>query len=196
MASMKKFKRRTEILAAALEIIAERGYYGTGMQDIAEAVGIRASSLYNHFSSKHEILATIMTTAMSDLLNQHARAIIGTHTPAEKLSATMAVHLQFHAERRLEIRVTNREISTLKEPERTLLTQLRRDYVNRWIRIIEDGIKTGDFSCPDPKIASYALVDMGMGVANWYRPDGPRSLSELQKSYCLMALQAVGVTEN
>lgn len=192
---MKKLTRRTEILAAALEIIAERGYYGTGMQDIAEAIGIRASSLYNHFSSKHEILATIMTTTMSDLLTQHARAIAGTTSPAEKLSATMAIHLQFHAERRLEIRVTNREISTLQDPDRTLLTQLRRDYVNRWIRIIEDGITAGDFSCPDPKIASYALVDMGMGVANWYRPDGPRSLAELQETYCRMALNAVGVTE-
>ena len=45
-------RRRDQIAAAALDLFDQRGYHATGMEDIAKAVGMRASSLYNHFSSK------------------------------------------------------------------------------------------------------------------------------------------------
>lgn len=189
---MKTYDRRVEIAEAAMPLFADRGYYGTGMQDIAAAIGIKASSLYNHYSSKHEILAFIMTTAMTDMLNTHARCLAGMHTPTEKLGATVATHMEFHAHRRLETQITNREISHLKDPDRTQLRRMRKDYVNRWIEIITEGMETGEFTCEDPKITAYALIDMGIGVCNWYRPDGQVELEILKVIYKEMALRMVG----
>ena len=45
---MAKSSRRVQIAAAALELFDERGYYGAGMGDVAKAVGMGTSSLYNH----------------------------------------------------------------------------------------------------------------------------------------------------
>ena len=50
MASTKK-----EILDQALDLFSENGYHGTSMREIAAAVGIKGSSLYNHFEGKEAI---------------------------------------------------------------------------------------------------------------------------------------------
>ncbi len=48
--------RKEEILYAALELAAENGMKGVSMSQIADKVGIKAPSLYNHFKSKDEIV--------------------------------------------------------------------------------------------------------------------------------------------
>jgi AcrR family transcriptional regulator len=50
------------ILDAALDLFAERGYFGTSMRQIARAVGVRESALYHHFESKQAVFRQILTT--------------------------------------------------------------------------------------------------------------------------------------
>ena len=48
------------ILEKALELFSQSGYHGVSVRDIARAVGIRESSLYNHFVNKQDIFDTIV----------------------------------------------------------------------------------------------------------------------------------------
>ena len=48
--------RKEDIIYATLELAAEGGMKGVSMSQIAEKVGIKAPSLYNHFKSKDEII--------------------------------------------------------------------------------------------------------------------------------------------
>ena len=48
--------RKEEIIHATLELAAENGMKGVSMSQIADKVGIKAPSLYNHFRSKDEII--------------------------------------------------------------------------------------------------------------------------------------------
>lgn len=51
---------REKIVEAALELFSQRGYDGVSVRDIARAVGIRESSLYNHFANKRAIFDGIV----------------------------------------------------------------------------------------------------------------------------------------
>ena len=70
---------RDEILDHAARLFTSRGYAGTSTRDIAEAVGIRQSSLYYHFADKGEIL--------SELLDQTIRPTIDKVEEIEGLAA-------------------------------------------------------------------------------------------------------------
>lgn len=52
---------KTKICNASIELFAEKGYVNCGIREIASAVNIKSSSIYNHFSSKDEILKHIFT---------------------------------------------------------------------------------------------------------------------------------------
>jgi AcrR family transcriptional regulator len=53
-------RTRQAILDAALKLFAERGYFGTGLRDIATAVSIRESALYNYFASKERLFEALV----------------------------------------------------------------------------------------------------------------------------------------
>lgn len=51
---------RQKIMAAAMELFSQRGFEAVSVRDIAGAVGLRESSLYNHFRNKREIFDAIV----------------------------------------------------------------------------------------------------------------------------------------
>ena len=57
---MKQSDTKQKIILKALELFSERGYDAVSVGEIAAAVGIRASSLYNHFPSKRAIFDAIV----------------------------------------------------------------------------------------------------------------------------------------
>jgi AcrR family transcriptional regulator len=58
---------RERILDVAIDLISRKGFGAVSIRDIAREVGIRESSIYNHFKSKDEILDTIIEYFMAEL---------------------------------------------------------------------------------------------------------------------------------
>ena len=53
-------RTRQRILDASLTLFADKGYFGTSLRDIATAVGVRESALYNYFPSKHALFEALI----------------------------------------------------------------------------------------------------------------------------------------
>ncbi len=47
---------RTQLLAAAMRVVAARGYDGTRVAEIAREAGVTTGAIYNHFDSKADLL--------------------------------------------------------------------------------------------------------------------------------------------
>ena len=58
---------KEKITEEALTLFAEKGYKGTSVKNIADAVGIKDASLYNHFKSKQEIFDSIVELIMKHI---------------------------------------------------------------------------------------------------------------------------------
>lgn len=188
---MERTQRQEQIISTAKMLFAERGYEATSMRDLAHALDMKASSIYNHFSSKHEILTTIAIGAMEEMLRSHSASQRGLDSPAERLASAMRTHVRFHANNKQAIEVTDQALKSLEAPQRDLLISMRRRYVDAWVDIIEAGITAGDFDCSSPKIAAFALIDTGIGVAKWFNPDGTIPLDDLLNIYAELALRSV-----
>lgn len=68
---MEKVSTKDQILDVALDLFAVRGYEATSISQIADAVGIRKASLYSHFTSKQDILDTLIEELTNEY-NQHS----------------------------------------------------------------------------------------------------------------------------
>jgi AcrR family transcriptional regulator len=68
-------RTRQAILDAALALFAERGYFGTSLRDVAAAVGVRESALYNYFPGK-EALFEALLAAESAAKREHQSALL------------------------------------------------------------------------------------------------------------------------
>ena len=66
--------RRAELTRTAARLFAEKGYHGTSIGDLAEAMGVQKGSLYAHIESKADLLwnvasdgATAFHAALDDI---------------------------------------------------------------------------------------------------------------------------------
>lgn len=163
---------RDEILDAAAEIFREKGFHAASMQDIADRVNLQKASLYHHVTSKQEILLSLLDQAL-DLLTQRMQAVLDQSLPPDqKLRLAMQVYLQVMLEHRDLAAVLLLEHRSL-EPKSLARHMPRRDRFERlWRDLIQTGINAGDFDCPDPALASRALLGVLNWTITWYRPDG------------------------
>jgi AcrR family transcriptional regulator len=67
-AERRKLRLREEIIDAAFEVFAERGYHDAGVADIASRVGIGHSTFYRHFDSKRDILDQVISGLIERLV--------------------------------------------------------------------------------------------------------------------------------
>jgi len=63
-------KKKKEILDRGLDLILRKGYYGTGIQEIADAAGIPKGSFYNYFKSKERFAIELLDQSVSRILEQ------------------------------------------------------------------------------------------------------------------------------
>lgn len=178
--------------AAAAELFAVRGYRGTTMRDIASALGIQAPGLYNHVASKQDILREIMVGVMKELLDEQRIVVGSTGDLVERVRGCVDAHVRYHCRNQRATFVGNREIPNLEEPSRSLVIAQRDEYEQNLRRLIEQGARDGRFQVVSPQLASFAILEMGIGVAAWYRPDGRFSESAVAHQYGEMALRILG----
>ncbi|MGW3737429.1 TetR/AcrR family transcriptional regulator [Streptomyces sp. NPDC005148] len=184
--------RRSAIRQAALRLFAAQGYRSTTMTDIGAALGIRGPSLYKHVASKHELLAEIMIGTMEQLIADNAAAVAGADGVCEQLRRSVEAHIRYHARHRLEAFVGNREIGSLEQPDQDRVLAGRSDYERRFRVLIERGAAEGVFRMQSARIASYSILDMGIGVASWFHEGGELSVDQLAYQYGDIALRIVG----
>src|SRR5471032_3187522 len=86
--------RRADLVRVAARLFRERGYDGTTIRDIADAVGMRSGSPFYHFKSKQEILVAVMEEGLVAGLADNER-IVASGLPARaKFHALVRAHLE------------------------------------------------------------------------------------------------------
>ena len=154
---------KERILQEALTLFAENGYDGTGVEQIAEKVGIKAPSLYKHFKGKEDILNALIDSAEeyyeeSFGSEQHigeipenrddfvratmSRIAFTMHDPMIRKIRKFLVQEQFRNERLAEITTRHQLVGIQKMYE----------------KIIEGMMKSGLFLYDDPALLSIELV--------------------------------------
>jgi AcrR family transcriptional regulator len=105
-------QRRAEILAAALEVFAQRGYHQSSIDDIARAAGVSKALIYEHFASKQELYASLLEQHASELFERLAAAVPQAEEGGEdRLAGGLDAFFAFVEERRDAWRMLFREAS-------------------------------------------------------------------------------------
>jgi AcrR family transcriptional regulator len=176
-------------------LFAQFGYRSTTMADIGAALGIRGPSLYKHVGSKQDLLVQIMVGTMNALIEDQHTARMGGGDITTQLRRMVEAHVRFHALNSEQAFVGNREIGNLEQPHRDRVLALRAQYERGLRDAVAEGIDAGALATSDPRLASYAVLDMGVGVATWFSAAGPRTADQVAYAYAEFALAIFGAVE-
>src|SRR2546428_1653601 len=163
--------RRSELTRQAARLFAEKGYHGTSIGDLAEAMGVQKGSLYAHISSKADLLWEVArdgAVAFHSALDE-----IPDDLPAtEKIRLALRAHLRVVAEQLDVATVFIREWRYLEGERRDAFVAERRRYEGRVRALFREGRELGDLRA-DLDDATATLL--ALSAANWAytrRPPG------------------------
>jgi AcrR family transcriptional regulator len=181
------------ILKAAIAVMAEHGYHGTSVRDIAERAELSPAALYYHFASKQEVLATIMERGIERLLMRTRTALAEAgESPEDRLAAIVEVQVLFHLESQGATLLGTSELRALEEPLRSKHKAKRLQQQRLFDQVVGEGVAQGAFATTLPREAARAIVVMCTGVASWFSPRGKLSRDQVVKHYQRLALDMVG----
>lgn len=180
------------IREVAAMLFQQQGYQATTLRQVAAEVGIKVGSLYNHISSKEELLLDLMVAVMDDLLKSHDAAVEGKLDPLAKLRAAVDAHIRFHASHARHVFVGNSELRSLRPADRRTVIRKRDEYQHELTAILDEAAACGAVDVVDTRLQTYAIVAIGAHVATWYRPDGPLSLEQIVEQYTEIILRQLG----
>jgi AcrR family transcriptional regulator len=162
--------RRSELTREAAKLFAQKGYHGTSIGDIAEALGVQKGSLYSHIKSKDDLLWETLSegaTAFHAALD----AIPDDAAPAEKIRLALRGHLRVVAEQLDVATVFVQEWRYLEDARRDRFVAERRRYEERIRELLREGRDLGELrSDLDVGSAARLLLSAVNWAYTWLRP--------------------------
>lgn len=172
--------------------MAVKGFNGTSMRDIAGAADTSLSNLYNHFSSKSDVLVALLREANDELLTRIRQGVAAAGPRAtDRLSAAVAAYVAYSVERQTAAVISLTEFRYLQGEGRSEVVLARDTTEGMFRTIVLDGVASGEFRTPHPDDATRAIVSITSTVSAWYRPDGRLSLDELAQVHVRYVLALV-----
>ena len=88
-------QRRIQLLDAASDVFASKGYHAAAMDDIADAAGVSKPVLYQHFPSKLDLYLALLDQSCDRLVEVLEDALSSTADNSDRVVATVAAFYEF-----------------------------------------------------------------------------------------------------
>jgi AcrR family transcriptional regulator len=187
----RKADRADHIYRMAAEIMCRKGYEGTAVNDIADAVGLTKAGLYHYIRGKEDLLFQIMSFGM-DMVDED---IIVPARDVADAEARLRTIVERHVKRILEVggavTVLLEEMVFLTPRHQRTIRNRKRAYFELIRQTVERLKAEGKLRGVDPTVATFTLLGMINWISRWYRNEGKLAPEAVASDLLELALSAV-----
>ena len=163
----KSINRREEILEKAAKLFRKTGYAATTMRMIATATGMEAASLYNHISSKQELLEELLFSVAAEFTGGMDRAEKLNASPLQKLEFLVDLHIDLTLRWPDRIALVTGDWVHLEEPKLSAYTRLRNEYEQRFRSLITEGKKQDEMEYINTELGLFSILSTLHWLYSW-----------------------------
>ena len=159
-------QRRVEILEATRSVVLEKGFGGTRIKDVADALGVSTGLVHYHFESKDELLAETMRYAADADIRRLEKTVAAGSDPVERLDRVLREYLPGPRDQSWTLWI-DAWGEALRSPT---LKEISEELDAAWValleRVIRDGVTARRFRTNDPAGVAWRLAALmdGLGL--------------------------------
>jgi AcrR family transcriptional regulator len=165
---MKITDRKTEIVTVAAQLFKEKGYSAVTMRDIAQAMDIKAASLYNHIKSKQEILVLIIIEIAEEFTTTMNEVVSSGESTIKKIERIIQLHIDITLRDANALACLNNDWMHLADAELTYFIKMREDYEENFRTIIKKGIADGEIKSLNLEVIIFSTLSTLRTLYLWY----------------------------
>lgn len=186
-----KSTRKEEIVAVASGLFKEKGYSAVSMRDIAQAMNMKAASLYNHISGKQEILSTLIVRVAIEFTNAMETVMAQESSPIEKIEKIIEFHIDITVTYAENIAALNNDWMHLEGTDLKRVVKMREDYEENFRSIIKHGINEGRLRPNHPEVILFSILSTLRTLYLWNEKRGKMDVNILKKDMVSVLLKGI-----
>lgn len=128
--------RREALLSETVRMFATQGYTGVGIEEIGAAVGIAGPSVYNHFSSKLDMLVTALNRGTAWLYMDLSHTFTTATSAIDGLRMLVRSYVRFAMDQHHLVDLLITETGHLPDQHRRPARQAQHDYITEWVHLL------------------------------------------------------------
>ena len=172
--------KANEILEVFTHNVAQFGYDGTNLSDIANELSISKGTIVHHYGTKDRLLAALHTSYMRRRLTEAKLLISKLDHPEQQLAGLLFAFILYQEHDRDATIAFQREVMRLAALDiDTEGLELRAEYIQLVRDVIEAGIAAGRLRKTDLRIQSLLMFGSAQWAYTWFDPSGDESAEEV-----------------
>lgn len=184
--------RKQEICITAARLFKQKGYSAVTMRDIAAKVGIKAASLYNHISSKEEILNEVILVIAHEFTSGIEEIRFSNQDVSVKLEAVVSQHVHLTMTHPYGMASLNNDWMHLGKGTQRYL-DLRDTYEMHFRAILIEGKKAGGLKDIDEEVILFFILGSLRNLYQWVPKKNNLDKDKLITSLCQTLLRGIEI---
>ncbi len=133
-----KSDRRSQLLAAAEQLFADRGFLAVRLEDIGAAAGVSGPAIYRHFAGKEALLVELLAGVSARLLEGGHDVVARAADASAALAGLIEFQLDFALTEPDLIRIQDRDLANLPTAAQRQVRRAQRSYVELWVAVLRE----------------------------------------------------------
>ncbi|NRB84254.1 MAG: TetR/AcrR family transcriptional regulator [Winogradskyella sp.] len=188
--SPKSETRKEEIVRVAAQLFKEKGYTAVTMRDIAAKMGIKAASLYNHITSKQDILDAVIISLAEAFTNGMQSIKSSNNNTIDKLKQIIQLHVKLSSQNSYAMASLNNDWMHLEE-RLDYYKKLRVEYEDDFRTILVDGITASDIIEANPEVMLFSILTTLRSLYIWIPKKEDLNLEEFTTTLYQILIEGI-----
>src|SRR5260221_6273835 len=171
-------RKVNEILTLTAQLVAEQGYHGTNLEEIADRLDLSKASIYHYFDAKEPLVLATLAACHSYVSSQLREVAAAPGSPTERLSRLIRRHLEIITAEAVE---TSRLFLRPVDWPPSIADAVRgwqKEHGRIFRDVISEGVRAGEFDCVDERAAHMTIQRAMSLVPSWYTASRSRAARE------------------
>ena len=186
----RKGRTRQEILRAAEQVLASKGFFDAKIADIAEAADVGVGTVYLHFDTKEALFEAVVEDAVGRLKEAVDGARAGARSAVDDVRAATGAFCRFADANRAVFRIVFGHGGTYHDVIRRTQALFAADVEQTVRRGVADGV----FRVTAPALAAHALVGMSTQLLAWWAEREATPIETIEETIVALTLGGLGGT--
>jgi AcrR family transcriptional regulator len=187
--SRMKSDRRSQLLAAAERLFAERGFLAVRLEDIGGVADVSGPAIYRHFPNKEALLVELLVSISARLLDGGRAVVAEADSAYTALQGLVDFHLDFAFGEPDLIRIQDRDLTHLPAPALRQVRRSQRQYVEIWVRVLRELDPMVDES--DARLMAHAAFGLLNSTPYSTKPAGGKPAGGTARSRAVLRAMTV-----
>jgi TetR/AcrR family transcriptional regulator, cholesterol catabolism regulator len=172
---------REKLLKVAMDLFASRGFKGTSVRDIAQAMDMTVSNIYHYFGNKEGLLLAILENASRSIIARLRQVSELDMDPMDRFKLLLKTHIMLSAESISQNKIFLLDEENFSSNGKKTNRRIQREILSFYLKELETLKRSSYVDYRNAKVTAFNILGVVNWRIRWYRPHGPLGLEEVEE---------------